>query len=90
MRTINVKEQVPDDCKECKFSYRLAENKKTVEAISCHIFKTWLNNNSPCRQCLDATVKEEVCKKCGCIIRKNLDDESCWCEIDIKSKGGVQ
>lgn len=31
--------------------------------------------------------KKEICKKCNCEIKEELDSESCWCGVIIKSSG---
>ncbi len=28
-------------------------------------------------------VDEEICKKCGCPIREELDGDSCWCGVTV-------
>ena len=28
----------------------------------------------------------DVCEKCGCEIKEELDSESCWCGVEIEYK----
>ena len=48
----------------------------------------WLNDT--CNDNRYEGLNRQICLKCGCEVKDELDEESCWCGVKIKAKTGEQ
>jgi len=46
----------------------------------------WLNDT--CNDNRYEGLNRQICLKCGCEVKDELDEESCWCGVKIKAKTG--